>query len=296
VIAGAEILMNARGSAPGQFLQTEFQEKNRIILLLPGPPREIHPMFEEQCMERLRQVLPVQHIAARLIKITLIPESEADRRAAPIYSKYSDIETTILANRGEIHFHMRAVAASQQDAQARVDELVSKLEDEFDDFVFSTKGETLEQIVGYYLQMRGETLAAAESCTGGMVSQRITSVSGSSRYFLGGAVVYDNSLKSSLADVPPLMIVEHGAVSREVAAALAEGIRKRCKSSLGLGITGVAGPTGGTEQKPVGLVFHAVSDGKTTDVIERRFGGDRDLIRQWATTQALDMVRRKLMS
>lgn len=295
VIAGADVLKNPRGSAPGQFLQTEFQGRKKIIMLLPGPPREIHPMFEEQCMERLRQVLPHQNIATRLLKIALIPESEADRRAAAIYTRYPDIETTILAHRGEIHFHLRAKAAALAEAQKKVDALASQLEDEFDDALFSTRGETLEQIVGYFLQMRGETLAVAESCTGGMVSQRITSVPGSSRYFLGGAVVYDNSLKSSLADVPPLMIAEHGAVSREVAVALAEGIRKRCKSSLGVGVTGIAGPTGGTEEKPVGLVFHSVSDGKTTDVVERRFPGDRDLIRQWATTQALDLVRRKLM-
>lgn len=294
VIAGAEVLKNARGSASGQFLQTDFQGKSRIVMLLPGPPREIHPMFEEQCVERLRQLLPPLHIAARLLKIALIPESEADRRAAPIYSRYSDIETTILAHRGEIHFHLRAQSASQEEAQQKVNTLASELEDEFDDTVFSTKGENLEQIVGYYLQMRGATLAVAESCTGGMVSQRITSVPGSSRYFLGGAVVYDNSLKSELAGVPPLLISEHGAVSREVAAALAEGIRKRCKASLGVGITGVAGPGGGTEQKPVGLVFHSISDGKNTEVVERHFPGDRDLIRQWATTQALDLVRRKL--
>lgn len=295
VIAGAEVLKNPRGSAPGQFLQTEFEGKKRIVLLLPGPPREIHPMFEEQCMERLRAVLPEQHIATRLLKIALIPESEADRRAAPIYTRYPDIETTILATRGEIHFHLRAQAAALADAQRKVDALAGQLEDEFDETLFSTRGESLEQIVGYFLQMRGATLAVAESCTGGMVSQRITSVPGSSRYFLGGAVVYDNSLKSSLADVPPLMIAEHGAVSREVAVALAEGIRKRCKSSLGVGVTGIAGPGGGTPEKPVGLVFHAVSDGKATDVVERRFPGDRDLIRQWATTQALDLVRRKLM-
>jgi nicotinamide-nucleotide amidase len=295
VVAGAEVLKNPRGSAPGQFLQTELQGKKKVILLLPGPPREIHPMFEEQCVERLRNILPQQHIATRLLKIALIPESEADRRAAPIYTRYPDIQTTILAHRGEIHFHLRAQAAALEEAQEKVDALASQMEDEFDDTVFSTRGETLEQIIGYYLQMREETLSVAESCTGGMVSQRITSVSGSSRYFLGGAVVYNNSLKSSLADVPPLMIAQHGAVSREVAAALAEGIRKRCKSSLGIGVTGIAGPTGGTEEKPVGLVFHAVSDGTTTDVVERRFPGDRDLIRQWATTQALDMVRRKLM-
>jgi nicotinamide-nucleotide amidase len=294
VITGAEVLKNPRGSAPGQFLQAEFQGKKKIVMLLPGPPREIHPMFEEECLVRLRRLLPPQHIATRLLKIALIPESEADRRAAPIYTKCTDIDTTILAARGEIHLHLRAQAATLAQAQEKVDALASQLEDEFDDFVFSTKGENLEQIVGYYLQMRGETLAVAESCTGGMVAQRITSVPGSSRYFLGGAVVYDNSLKSSLADVPPLMIAEHGAVSREVAAALAEGIRKRCKSSLGIGVTGIAGPGGGTETKPVGLVFHAVSDGKTTDVVERHFPGDRDLIRQWATTQALDLVRRKL--
>src|SRR5579864_2593251 len=295
VIAGAQVLKNARGSAPGQFLKAEFQGNSRIVVLLPGPPREIHPMFEEQCMERLRETLPQQHIATRLLKIALIPESEADRRAAPIYTQCTGIETTILAHRGEIHLHLRAQAKSLEEAQKKVDALTSQLEDEFDDAVFSTHGENLEQIVGYYLQMRGLNLSVAESCTGGMISQRITSVSGSSRYFVGGAVVYDNSLKTSLADVPPLMIKEHGAVSREVAMALAEGIRKRCKTSLGVGVTGVAGPTGGTEEKPVGLVFHAVADGNSTEVVERHFPGDRDMIRQWATTQALDMIRRKLM-
>ena len=295
VIPGAEVLKNPRGSAPGQFLKTEVQGTPKIVILLPGPPREIHPMFEEQVMERLRQLLPIRHIATRVLKIALIPESEADRRAAPIYTQCSDIDTTILAHRGEIQLHLRAQAPTQQEAQKKVDALASLLEDEFDDAVFSSKGETLEQIIGYYLQMRGATLSVAESCTGGMISQRITSVPGSSRYFVGGAVVYDNSLKSALADVPPLTIKEHGAVSREVAIALAEGIRQRCKTSLGIGVTGIAGPGGGTPEKPVGLVFHAVSDGNSTDVVERHFPGDRDLIRQWATTQALDMVRRKLM-
>ncbi|HEY6248842.1 MAG TPA: competence/damage-inducible protein A [Candidatus Angelobacter sp.] len=294
VMAGAEVLKNPRGSAPGQFLKTEFEGKPRTVVLLPGPPREIHPMFAEQCMERLRQILPPQHIATRVLRIALIPESEADRRAAPIYTQCPDIQTTILAHRGEIQLHLRAQAETQAEAQKKVDDLASRLEDEFDDAIFSTQGETLEQIVGYYLQMRGQNLSVAESCTGGMISQRITSVPGSSRYFVGGAVVYDDSLKSAMADVPPLMIKEHGAVSREVAIALAEGIRKRCKTSLGVGVTGIAGPGGGTEEKPVGLVFHAVADGNSTEVVERRFPGDRDLIRQWATTQALDLVRRKL--
>lgn len=161
--------------------------------------------------------------------------------------------------------------------------------------MFSTHGESLEQIVGYYLQMRGATLATAESCTGGLLAERITSVPGSSRYFLGGAVVYDNSLKTALADVPAKLIAEHGAVSEPVAAALAQGIRKRCNSTIGVGITGIAGPGGGTEQKPVGLVYVALADENKTEAVERKYPGDRDRIRHWASQQALDMVRRRLM-
>jgi len=149
--------------------------------------------------------------------------------------------------------------------------------------------------VGYYLQMRNATLAVAESCTGGLLAERITSVSGSSRYFLGGAVVYSNALKTAFADVPAALIEKHGAVSAEVAAALAEGIRKRCGATLGIGITGVAGPAGGSEEKPVGLVFHALASEKGAEVAERKFPGDRKRIRWYASQQALDMVRRKLM-
>jgi nicotinamide-nucleotide amidase len=295
VIAGAEVIKNPRGSAPGQFLQAEFNGSQKIVMLLPGPPHEILPMFDEECMVRLRKLVPVRHMANRVLKVAMIGESEVDRRAAPIYTPHTDIQTTILAHGGEVQLHLRAQAEALEEAQKKVDTLASRLEDEFEDFIFSAQGETLEQIAGYYLQMRGASLAVAESCTGGMLAQRITSVSGSSRYFLGGAVVYDNSIKSLLADVPPLLIAEHGAVSRPVACALAEGIRNRCKASLGIGITGVAGPTGGTEEKPVGLVFHALADGNDTQVVERRFPGDRERIRYWATTQALDMVRRKLM-
>ena len=295
VITGAEVLKNPRGSAPGQFLQAQAGGKNKVVILLPGPPHEILPRFDEQCMERLRNIVPVQHMAKRVLKVAMIGESEVDRRAVPIYTPHADVQTTILAHGGEVQLHLQAQAESLEEAQKKVDLVASRLEDEFEDSVFSTKGETLEQIAGYYLQMRGASLAVAESCTGGMLAQRITSVSGSSRYFLGGAIVYDDSLKTLLADVPPLMIKEHGAVSRQVAAALAAGIRETCKASFGIGITGIAGPAGGTEEKPVGLVFHALSDGIKTDVVERHFPGDRERIRYWATTQALDMLRRKLM-
>ena len=295
VLAGAEVLPNANGTAPGQWLDTEFEGRRRIVVLLPGPPHELKPIFDAECVPRLEAAVPPQYIATRELKIAMVPESEADARVAPIYKRYEDIETTILASAGEVQLHFKARAESAEQAQARVDELASAIEDEMDDLVFSTAGESLEQIVGYYLQMRGKTIAVAESCTGGLLGQRLSSVSGSSRYFVGGAIVYSDDLKTKLADVPPLLIVEHGAVSKAVAIALAEGIRRRCNTSFGVGITGVAGPTGGSEEKPVGLVFHAVADGKKTEVVQRKFPGDRNRIRWWATQQALDMVRRKLM-
>lgn len=296
IINGAEKLLNKRGSAPGQWLDAEYKGEKKIIILLPGPPPELEPMFQEQCVERLRLLLPPLHIAARELKIALIGESLADKRAAPIYKKHTDVETTILAGTpGEVQLHLRARAGSAEMARARVDALAAALEEEFQDAVFSTRGESLEQIVGFYLDMRGATLAVAESCTGGLVAERITSVPGSSRYFLGGAVVYHNHLKTKFADVPPLLLAEHGAVSSQVAAALAEGIRKRAKSTLGVSVTGIAGPDGGTEAKPVGLVFTAVANGAETKVMERKFPGDRDRVRHWASQQALDMVRRALM-
>jgi nicotinamide-nucleotide amidase len=176
-----------------------------------------------------------------------------------------------------------------------VDELAGKLEDELDEFVYSSQGETLEQIVLYHLEMHGASLAVAESCTGGMVAERLTSVSGSSRSFVGGAVVYSNRLKTEFAGVEPQLITRHGAVSPEVAVALAEGIRERCGSTIGLGITGIAGPGGGTEEKPVGLVYVALSDADGTEWVEKRFSGDRAAVRFYASQQGLDMVRRRLM-
>lgn len=224
----------------------------------------------------------------------MLGESLVDARVAPIYKRFTDVDTTILAGAGEIELTFKSQAATHDAAQRRVDELAGLVEDELDEAVFSQNGESLEQIVGYWLQLRNATLAVAESCTGGLVAERITSVSGSSRYFLGGAVVYSNALKTSLAGVPAEMIDRHGAVSREVAAALAEGIRYRCESTLGVGITGVAGPGGGTPDKPVGLVFHAVASDAGTEVVPRNFPGDRKRIRRFASTMALDMVRRKL--
>jgi len=295
VIAGATVLPNANGSAPGQWLSGKYESRERIIILLPGPPHELKALFEDQCLSRLRAKLPPQFIATRELKITGLGESQCDARVAPIYKGFTHVQTTILAGAGEIQLHLKSRASSMAKAQDRVDQLVEKLEEELGDCVFSDNGDSIEQIVGYYLQMRNATLAVAESCTGGLVAERLTSVSGSSRYFLGGAVVYSNQLKTAYAGVPEEMIETQGAVSREVAGALAEGIRKKTGATLGLGITGVAGPTGGTDAKPVGLVFHALASDAGTEIVERKFAGDRKRIRRLASQQALDMVRRKLM-
>jgi nicotinamide-nucleotide amidase len=295
VLEGATVLPNANGTAPGQWLSGKFDGRERIVVLLPGPPHELKALFEAEVRQQLQAKVPPAFLATRVLKVAMLGESQVDARVAPIYKRYTDVDTTILAGAGEIQLHFKTCAPTLEEAQQRVDEVAGAVEDELDDAVFSGAGESLEQIVGYWLQMRNATLSVAESCTGGLLAERITSVSGSSRYFLGGAVVYSNELKTELAGVPAEMIERHGAVSREVAAALAEGIRYRCESTLGVGITGVAGPTGGTAEKPVGLVFHAVASDSGTDVIQRNFPGDRKRIRQLASTMALDMVRRKLM-
>jgi len=295
VISSAEVIPNSRGTAPGQWLQRLRDDLEQIIVLLPGPPHELQRMWEKDVFPRLQQIAPPSAIATRVLKTAMLPESAADARTAPIYKKYPNVETTVLAGQGQVEFHLRATAKTRGEAEAIVGSLAGELEDELGDAVFSTAGESLEEIVGLYLQMRGLKLAVAESCTGGMVAERITSVAGSSRYFLGGAVVYSNDLKTLFADVPPLMLEAHGAVSKEVALALAENIRDICNADIGVAITGVAGPGGGTEEKPVGLVYIAISNGQKQEVVERRFPGDRERIRRWASQQALDLVRRIMM-
>jgi nicotinamide-nucleotide amidase len=295
VLEGATALANPNGTAPGQWMSGKFDERERIIILLPGPPFELKGLFEGEVRERLRAKVPPSFFASRTLKVAMIGESQVDARVSPLYKRYTDVETTILAGAGEVELHFRTHSTSMDAAQRRVDEVAGVVEDELDDAVFSRNGESLEQIVGYWLQMRNATLAVAESCTGGLLAERLTSVSGSSRYFLGGATVYSNQLKTEFAGVPAEMIGRHGAVSREVAAALAEGIRYRCESTLGVGVTGIAGPNGGSAEKPVGLVFHAVASDTGTEVVQRNFPGDRKRIRRFASTLALDMLRKKLM-
>jgi nicotinamide-nucleotide amidase len=295
VLEGATLLPNPNGSAPGQWLDTTFSGYRKLIALLPGPPHECRPLFDAECLPRLRQIVPPRIIAVRTLKAAMIPESQADKLLAPIYTTYADVETTLLAHAGDLQITLICSKPTAEAAEERVDELAERIEGALEDWLYSSQGDSLEQIVLYYLGLRQATLAVAESCTGGLIAQRITSVPGASRSFLGGVVVYSNELKTSLAGVPAELVAQYGAVSAEVAKALANGIRLRTGATLGLGVTGIAGPTGAEESKPVGLVHIAVSDAQNTDAIERNFRGDRIRIREWAAQQALDLVRKRLM-
>ncbi|MGA1983170.1 MAG: competence/damage-inducible protein A [Acidobacteriaceae bacterium] len=300
VLQGAEVMENANGSAPGQYIDTVVGRHRKIVILLPGPPKELKGMYEAQCHPRLLDTLPARHMARRLLRMALIPESQVDARTAPIYKLYKDVETTILAGAGEIQLHFVCAKASDAEAQARVDELAERVEQEMGEAVFSSHGESLEEMVLLMLGLRHMTLAAAESCTGGLLAERLTAVPGSSRYFLGGAVVYADRLKTTFAEVPDEMIRTDGPVSEAVARAMAEGIQRRTGASVGVGITGIAGPgpgVGPDEGKPIGLVYVAISFAgeRKAKVTELHLAGDRERIRLWASQHALELLRRDLL-
>jgi nicotinamide-nucleotide amidase len=296
-IEGAEILPNINGSAPGQWLDFAFHGHRKLIALLPGPPKELKPLFDAECKPRLAAALPPNHLARRQLRMALIPESQVDARTSPIYQQFPDVETTILAGSAEIQLHFVCVKPTLAEAEARVEAVADAVAREMGDDIFSLNGESLEEVVLLMLGVRRRTLAVAESCTGGWLGQRLTSVPNSSRVFLGGAIAYSDRSKTALADVPSYLIDEHGAVSDTVARALAEGIRRRTGSSLALSITGIAGPAtprGPDANKPLGLVYIGLTDGEDTQVKEIHIPGDRDRVRLWATQHALEMLRRYL--
>jgi nicotinamide-nucleotide amidase len=284
---GAEILENPRGTAPGLWLE----DSGRTIALLPGPPRELKPLFREQVLPRLQRRVSGVRLYHREIRVTGLGESHVEQRILPIYSRYPEVTTTILAAPGETQIHLRVWTDDAQHAKKTLDEIVQGFEIALTDRIFSEDGRSLEEVVAHELTLNNATIAAAESCTGGLLAQRLTSIAGSSSYFLGGVVCYSNELKTAWADVPPEMILAKGAVSPEVAVALAEGIRRRVGSTLGVGITGVAGPGGGSEEKPVGTVHVALSYAGGVKERGMRFPGDRESIRWQASQVALDLVR-----
>jgi len=284
---GADILENPRGTAPGLWLD----DGGRSIVLLPGPPRELKPLFREQVLPRLRRLVSDVRMFHREIRVTGLGESQVEQRIVGIYKRFPEVNTTVLAAPGETQVHLRMWTNDADRAKKTLDEIVKGFEIALADRIFSQDGASMEEVIARELTMHNATISAAESCTGGLLAQRLTSISGSSSYFLGGVVCYSNELKTAWAGVPAELIQTKGAVSGEVAIALADGIRRRVGSTFGVGITGIAGPGGGSEEKPVGTVHIALSHAGGVKERGVRFPGDREGIRWQASQVALDMVR-----
>jgi len=290
VVEGAEILANNNGTAPGQWIEHE----GRLVVLLPGPPGEMKPMFAAECLPRLIKRLPTQVIRTRFYRVTGLTESDLDALIAPVYTKYENPSTTILASPGDIQVHLRARCETADEAERLLAEVGAPIEKLLGRHLFSLTGEPLETIVGNLLRELEATLSVAESCTGGMVGERITAVPGSSNYFLGGFITYSDLLKTELLGVDPELIEKHSAVSNEVACAMALGARVRTGATFALSITGEAGPES-SSGVPVGTIFVGFAGPDTTEAVRFAMPGDRPRIRGFATQAALDLLRRRLL-
>ena len=291
VIEGAEVMPNPHGSAPGMYIEHD----SRIVVLLPGPPREMRPMFESHVEARLSARAGGVSVARRVLRVAGLGESAVDERIAPVYTQHKNPQTTILFTNTDIEIHLTAQGKTEGEAELLLDGLAGQIEERLGDAIFAFRGETMEEIVGLRLGVNGFTLAVAESCTGGLIAHRLTEVPGSSNYFMEGVVTYSNESKTRLLGVPPELIDRFGAVSAEVAEAMAEGVKRRAATDFGLSITGVAGPGGGTIEKPVGLVYIALADDAHTEHRRIMLPGDRHLIRWRSSQAALDLLRRRLI-
>jgi nicotinamide-nucleotide amidase len=295
VLEGAVVLANPNGTAPGQYL--EYGE--RVILLLPGPPRELQPMLDLLCDGPLGARAAHDRIYRTSLFVTGRGESHVEEVVQPLYSVWRSeaepIETTILAAPGQIELHLSLRSVDPLAAQQRLGEASSALQAALGGDVFSVDGRSMEELVGAMLRERGLTIAAAESCTGGLMMSRLTDVPGSSDYVVGGVVLYSNELKTKVGLVPAQLIEAHGAVSEPVAVAMAEGVRKRTGADVCVSITGIAGPGGGTPQKPVGTACMAVlAPSAPARVRTASVFGNRTQFKFNAAQAALDMVRRAL--
>ena len=294
VPAGAVVIENRNGSAPGLWIDHD----GKIVLLLPGPPRELRPMLAALVDGPLRERASGEPLVRRIVRITGRIESDVDQLLQPIYREWltasPPIAATILASPGAIELHLSAHALSQELVDRALEAAVQRVVDTIGADVYSLDGRKLEQVVGDLLVAKAMRIAVAESCTGGLITSRLTDVPGSSRYVDQSIVTYSNEAKTELLGVSTELLKSHGAVSEPVGLAMAEGIRARARVDVGVGVTGIAGPTGGTPEKPVGTVVVAA-----VTAIERRcrtfrFFGDRELVKFQASQAALDMVRRIL--
>jgi len=291
VIEGAAVLPNPRGTAPGLLVETA----GRVLVLLPGPPGEMGPMFVEQVLPSLRERSLGRVIKSRVLRVAAMGESDVEQIVAPLYTTFTNPMTTILGGPGQVELHLRGHGASEEEAEERIEKLAAGLRELLRGRVFSEDGRELPEVVADLLRERGLRLAVAESCTGGLLATRLTEVPGSSGYFERGFVTYSDRSKVEHLGVDPAVLEAAGAVSEPVARAMARGARQRAGSDLGIGITGIAGPEGGSPEKPVGLVYVALCGAAGESVRRTLLPGDRRTIRFRATQVALELLRRGLL-
>ena len=290
LIEGAEMLSNDRGNAPGQWVE----ESGAVAMLLPGPPHELKSMFERHCIPRLARLVPKQAIRTLFWRVTGMAESDLDELISPVYKKYENPVTTILAANGDLQIHLRARCDSEVEADALLAEVGGPMELLLGDRLYSQNGDPLEVVVGGLLRKLGATVSVAESATGGLLGERFTSVPGSSEYFAAGFITYTDAMKTELLGVDPEILREHGAVSGPVAEAMAAGARRRTGSTYALSITGAAGPDSSDEKTPVGLMYVGLADAAGVISMHRQFLGDRQRIRIFVVQMALDLLRRRI--
>ncbi len=291
VIEGARVLPNPNGSASGMLVETD----GKFLAVFPGPPRELKPMFENYVLPEFKKIAGEIIVRRKILRVSGMGESAIDEAIAPIYKQFKSVQTSILFNRSEVEIHLTARSESAPEANRILQELSDKIVEKLGIAVFTTDGEQMEQVVGKLLAEHGKTLSVAESCTGGLIGERLTDVAGSSAYFIEGAIAYANEAKIRTLNVAPEIIEKHGAVSAEVAEAMAKGMRTRAATDFAISVTGIAGPTGGTEEKPVGTVFIGYADKIQVKSLKIILPGDRYLIRWRASQTALDYLRRQFL-
>jgi nicotinamide-nucleotide amidase len=291
VVAGSRPLRNNRGSAPGLLLEDD----GRILAVFPGVPWEMEEMLERDLVPEISGWNPGLSKISRTLLLGGVVESDTEVKIRHLYDRFGREDITILASYGVLRLVLSA-EGDESVAARRLDEMEAAFREVLGVDVAAVDAGDLPEVVLEGLKRRQQTLAVAESCTGGLMSAHLTDVPGASEVFLGGVVSYSNEAKEHLVDVPHEMLIEHGAVSEEVARAMAEGVRARFGSDWGAGITGIAGPTGGTEEKPVGLVHWAIAGPDGVSAKHHVFLGDRTIVRVWSLNATLDLLRRRLLA
>ncbi|MEO8596055.1 MAG: competence/damage-inducible protein A [Candidatus Solibacter sp.] len=290
VIQGAQVLANDRGTAPGQWLE----ESGAVCILLPGPPHELRAMFERHCLPRIARIAPKQVIRTLFLRVAGMGESDLDQLIAPVYRNYENPVTTILAAAGDIQIHLRARCETEAEAEGLLAEVGGPIELLLGDRIYSRNGDPLHTVVGELLHRMAATVSVAESATGGMLGERLTSSPGSSAYFVGGVIAYSNEMKVELLGVLPETLAQFGAASKETAEAMAMGARRRTRSTYALSITGAAGPEAGDQNVPKGTMFVGLADAAGVISVQRQYLGDRQRIRAFTAQLALDVLRRRI--